>query len=266
MDNILQSFTVRPSLYSDIWENPSSDNFKEIKLKKEIREHLIAIAKENCTDGYIIRAGDAVNFSIGQGDTVITPLKQAQIYSAIANGGTLWQPLVAKAIVKTDGTVVKTFTPKVMGKVDVDKSTFAWLRDALHQVTINGTAAGDFAGFPIPVAGKTGTGEVFGLNKDGTKKNSTSWFASFAPVDKPQYAVVVMVSQGGTGAAAAGVGAREIYNTIFGVSGSKQIPEKVIKIATTLPKISAATKVVEASPSPSSSPIPSASAKAKAKK
>ena len=46
MDNILQSFTVRPSLYSDIWENPSSDNFKEIKLKKEIREHLIAIAKD----------------------------------------------------------------------------------------------------------------------------------------------------------------------------------------------------------------------------
>ena len=46
MDNILKSFTVRPSLYSDIWENPSSDNFKEIKLKKEVRERLIAIAKD----------------------------------------------------------------------------------------------------------------------------------------------------------------------------------------------------------------------------
>ena len=71
----------------------------------------------------------------------------------------------------------------------------------------SGTAAGDFAGFPVAVAGKTGTGEVFGLNSNGTKKNSTSWFASFAPVENPQYAVVVMVSQGGTGAAAAGVGA-----------------------------------------------------------
>ena len=196
-------------------------------------------------------------------DTVITPLKEAQVYAAIANGGTLWQPLVAKAIVKTDGTVVKTFTPKIMGKVEADAATFAWLTDALHQVTIRGTAAGDFIGFPVKVAGKTGTGEVFGLNSNGTKKNSTSWFASFAPVDKPEYAVVVMVSQGGTGASAAGVGAREIYNTIFGVSGNKQIPEKVIKIATTLPKISAATKVVEASPSPSPSASSSATTKAK---
>ena len=160
-------------------------------------------------------------------------------------------PLVAKAIVKTDGTVVKTFTPKVMGKVEADSSTFAWLTDALHQVTINGTAAGDFIGFPVKVAGKTGTGEVFGLNSNGTKKNSTSWFASFAPVDKPEYAVVVMVSQGGTGASAAGVGARQIYNTIFGVTGNKQVPEKVIKIATSIPKISASTKVIEAKPTPS---------------
>lgn len=46
MDNILSSFIVKPNLYSDIWENASSDNFKEIKLKKEIRERLIAIAKD----------------------------------------------------------------------------------------------------------------------------------------------------------------------------------------------------------------------------
>jgi hypothetical protein len=46
MDNILKSFTIQPSLYSDIWENPSSDNFNEIKLKKEIRERLIAIGKD----------------------------------------------------------------------------------------------------------------------------------------------------------------------------------------------------------------------------
>mgnify|MGYP003704409157 CR=1 FL=1 len=84
---------------------------------------MIQLAKENCIDGGVLRAGDAVNFSIGQGDTVITPLKQAQVYSAIANGGTLWQPLVAKAIVKTDGTVVKTFTPKVDGKVEAAPKT-----------------------------------------------------------------------------------------------------------------------------------------------
>ena len=65
-----------------------------------------------------------------------------------------------------------------------------------------------------------------------------------------------MVSQGGTGAAAAGVGARQIYNTIFGVVGSKQVPEKIVYPSgppTKLPKISATTKVVEATPTPSAS-------------
>ena len=234
-------------------------NYQKRAAKKDLTPFLIQLAKENCIDGGVLRAGDAVNFSIGQGDTVITPLKQAQIYSAIANGGTLWQPLVAKAIVKTDGTIVKTFTPKVDGKVEADPKTFEWLRDALHQVTISGTAAGAFAGFPVHVSGKTGTGEVFGLNSNGTKKNSTSWFASFAPTENPQFAVVVMVSQGGTGAAAAGVGARQIYNTIYGVTGNKQVPENVIYPSgppTKLPKISPTTKVavVKASPTPTASP------------
>ena len=230
---------------------------------------MIQLAKENCVDGGVLRAGDAVNFSIGQGDTVITPLKQAQIYSAIANGGTLWQPLVAKAIVKTDGTVVKTFTPKVDGRVEADKKIFTWLKDALHLVTVRGTAAGVFGSFPVKIAGKTGTGEVFGLNLNGTKKNSTSWFASFAPVDKPQYAVVVMVSQGGTGASSAAVGARQIYSTIFGVVGNKQIPEKIVYpngIPTKLPKISATTKVVEATPSPTATATPTKNSTKKAVK
>jgi hypothetical protein len=65
-----------------------------------------------------------------------------------------------------------------------------------------------------------------------------------------------MVSQGGTGAAAAGVGARQIYNTIFGAVGNKQVPEKIVYPAgppTKLPKISPTTKVIEATPTPSAS-------------
>ena len=231
-------------------------NYQTRAAKKDLTPFLIQLAKENCVDGGVLRAGDAVNFSIGQGDTLITPLKLTQAYAAIANGGTIWQPMVAKAIVKTDGTLIKSFTPKILGKVNADASTFKWLKDALHQVTISGTAAGAFAGFPVAVAGKTGTAEVFGLNSNGSKKNSTSWFASFAPVENPRYAVVVMVSQGGTGAAAAGIGARQVYNTIFGVVGSKQVPEKIVYPQgppTKLPKISATKKVVKATPSPSAS-------------
>lgn len=251
----------------DYW-NENKDffcNYEKRAAKKDLTAFLIQLAKENCIDGGVLRAGDVVNFSIGQGDTVITPLKLAQSYAAIANGGTIWQPLIAKAIVKTDGTVFKTFTPNVQGKVSADPATFKWLNDALRQVTLVGTAAGAFAGFPIDVSGKTGTAEVFGLNSNGTKKVSTSWFASFAPSKNPRYVVVVMVSQGGTGAAAAGIGARQIFNTIFGTVGNKQIPEKVLYPSgppSKLPKISPTTKLVEESPTPSASASASQTKKA----
>ena len=168
------------------------------------------------------------------------------MYAAIANGGTIWQMLVGKAIVKTDGTVVKTMTPKKLGTLPVAASTLKFLHGALREVVISGTGAGVFAGFPIEVSGKTGTAEVFGRNLNGSLKDNTSWFASFAPSKNPRFAVVMMVSQGGFGASTSGVGVRKIYETLFGVKGNKVIPGAEIfpggKPPTKLPKISPATK------------------------
>ncbi|MSY10513.1 MAG: penicillin-binding protein 2, partial [Actinobacteria bacterium] len=164
----------------------------------------------------------------------------------IANGGTIWQPTVGQAIVGSDGKVIREIAPTILGKIAASKSTISFLRDALRQVVISGTGAGSFSGFPVPVSGKTGTAEVFGLNTNGTKKDNTSWFASFAPSDKPRYAVVMMVSQGGFGASTSAVGVRKIYQTLFGVDGSKVDLAKAIfpsgppKI---IPKISPTTKV-----------------------
>ncbi len=223
-------------------------NYQSRAPKKQQTAFLVALAKENCTDGNFIRGGDAVNFSIGQGDTVLTPLKLTQMYAAIANGGTLWSPTVAKAIVKTDGTVIKEVTPSVLGKLPATSATLSFLRGALREVVISGTAAGTFSGFPIAVSGKTGTAEVFGLNGNGSKKDNTSWFASFAPSDKPKYAVVVMVSQGGFGASTSAVGVRKIYETLFGVIGSRVDPAKGLfpdGPPTKLPNISATTKLSE---------------------
>ena len=91
------------------------------------------------------------------------------------------------------------------------------------------------------------TAEVFGLNADGSKKDNTAWFASYAPSDKPRYAVVMMVSQGGFGSSTSAVGVRKIYEALFGVVGSTIDPAKAIfpsgRPPTKLPKISATTKV-----------------------
>jgi penicillin-binding protein 2 len=153
-------------------------------------------------------------------------------------------------MVEFDGKVIKTFTPEKLGNLDVDQSTINFLHDALHEVTVSGTSAGIFAGFPIATAGKTGSAQVFGTNSNGKAKDDTSWYASFAPATNPKYAVVMMVSQGGFGASTSAVGVRKIYETLFGVKGSKVIPGLALfpegKPPTKLPKISPATKVKKA--------------------
>ena len=224
-------------------------NYKDRAKKNQLTPFLIELARENCLDGDKIRAGDAVNFSIGQGDTVITPLKLTQMYAAIANGGKIWRPSIAKAIVSTDGKVLKKISSKQLGTLPATQATLDFLHGALREVVTGGTATGAFAGFPIAISGKTGTAQVFGKNKNGTLKADTSWFASYGPSQNPRYAVVMMVSQGGFGASVSGVGVRKIYETLFGVTGSKVDPAKAIfpdgRPPIKIPKISPATKVKE---------------------
>ena len=231
------------------WYDQNKDfycNYVERTSKAQQTPFLIQLAKENCIDGDKVRAGDAVNFSIGQGDTVITPIKLAQMYSAIANGGTIWKPTVAKAIVSNNGKVIRSFNPEKIGDIGVSKEMIAFLHDSLHEVTLSGTSAGVFAGFPIPTSGKTGTAQVFGKNPNGRLKDDSSWYAAFAPAAQPRYVVVMMVSQGGFGASTSGLGVRRIYETLFGVTGGKVVQGASLfpsgKPPVKLPKISPATR------------------------
>ncbi|MFA7266158.1 MAG: penicillin-binding protein 2 [Candidatus Nanopelagicales bacterium] len=203
--------------------NRATEGYPEVK-PKDRAELLQAYAKDFCAEGDKYRAGDALNFAIGQGDTVVTPLQVNSMYAAIANGGELWQPTVAKAVVSREGEVRQEFAPESIGRLDASESTLSFLRQALADTSVTGTASGAFRGFPlgqIPVASKTGTGEVVG-------KVSTSWFSSFAPATKPKYAVTCMVSQGGTGAGTCGPSVRAIYEALFGVSGTTVNPGKSV--------------------------------------
>ena len=223
------------------WYEKNKDfycNYEQKAKKSQLTRYLIELAKENCIDGDKVRAGDMVNFSIGQGDTLMTPLQMAVMYGAIANGGNLVVPQIARAIVEPTGKVVKEFKPQVSGTLPIEKKTLKFLQNALRAVVTSGTARGSFAGLGVEVSGKTGTGQVFGKNLNGSTKDDTSWFASFAPSKDPQYAVVMMVSQGGFGASTSGVGVRKIYEHIFGTNGQvaifpNGIPDKLPKIDVT---------------------------------
>ena len=191
--------------------------------KSQLTPYLIALARENCLDGDRVRAGDMVNFSIGQGDVLMTPIQMAVMYGAIANGGNLMKPKIARAIVSPTNRVIKEMEPEVTGKLPVPDSTLELLKRSLRAVVTSGTARGVFSGLQAEVSGKTGTGQVFGRNFDGSAKDDTSWFASYAPAKKPKYVVVMMVSQGGFGATTSGAGVRRIYEYIFGENGKKAI-------------------------------------------
>jgi penicillin-binding protein 2 len=169
--------------------------------------------REFCEDGNRFRGGDATNFAIGQGDTLVTPLQLATVYAAIANGGKLVEPHVGRALLSPDGSV-REVQPRVRRSVPVSPDVLGYLRDALAGVTQpGGTAAAAFAGSPVAVAGKTGTGEV-------ANQQDTAWFASFAPVADPELVVVGMVSQGGTGGTVAAPLVREVYDGIYGPGGT----------------------------------------------
>jgi penicillin-binding protein 2 len=201
----------------EVWCERAENGYPEVEAVDPERARMLQkFAKENCTEGMRFRAGDAVNISIGQGDTVVTPLQMAMAYAAIANGGTVYEPRVVKAIMNADGSVAEKIEPKVKNKLPISNETLKYIQKSLETTTISGTGAPPFVGFPlsrIPVATKTGTGEVLG-------KQSTSWFASYAPADNPQYAVVLMVAQGGTGSGTSAPSVRRIYEELFGIRGS----------------------------------------------
>jgi len=196
-------------------------DYQKRATKDQLTPYLIAIAKENCVDGDKVRAGDAVNFAIGQGDTTMTPLQMVQMYAAISNGGTIWRPTVAWGVITPTGEKVREINPEKMGKLPISKKEMNFLHKALRSVVTDGTAKWRFDGMPVAISAKTGTGEVYGKNLDGSPKDTTSWFTSYGPTENPQYAVVMMVSQGGTGSGTSGPSVRKIYEAIFGIQGSK---------------------------------------------
>ncbi|NEA38701.1 penicillin-binding protein 2 [Streptomyces sp. SID11385] len=202
------------------------------KSGKKDGDYAERIAYENCLEGNQMRAGDSVNYSIGQGDTLVTPIQMASIYAAISNGGTLHEPSIGKAVVSADGKHVEEIKPKVNAKLPIDAKLHKEIDGALAGVATQGTAAWRFQGWPqkdIPMHAKTGTAEVYG-------KQTTSWFATYTK----DYAIVMTISQGGTGSGASGPAVRKIYDALYGVDSSGQINKKKALLPEpekTLPKI-----------------------------
>ena len=153
--------------------------------------------------------GDTFNSAIGQGFQLVTPLQAAMIVSEVANGGIQYRPFIVSRIDNLDGTPYKIFAPEQIGTLPVSKSTLDLVREGMRNVAEeSGTAGSLFAGFPIQVAGKTGTAENFGGTDHG-------WFVAYAPYEHPRIVIAVLVEQGGFGSVLAGPIVRSMLEEFF---------------------------------------------------
>jgi len=153
--------------------------------------------------------GETIIAAIGQGYYLVTPLQQAMILMAVANNGIIYRPMLVDAVLTADGGVAQTYSPEILHTVYLQPETWDIIKKGLVAVTTNGTAAGVFQGFSPQVAGKTGSAET----GTGTVH---AWFSCYAPADKPEIVVSVLVEEGGDGSVSAAPVVRKILEGYFG--------------------------------------------------
>lgn len=155
--------------------------------------------------------GDNINLSIGQGDLSVTPLQLAVAYAAVANGGNVVKPHLGRRIEDADGRVLQEFETPTARKVDIRPEHRQAIMDGLVGAANGpgGTSTDVFAGFGIPIAGKTGTAEK------GLGRADQSWYAAITYPDDPQYVVVATDEAGGFGAERAAPIVRQIIAALY---------------------------------------------------
>lgn len=138
------------------------------------------------------RLGDTYHFSIGQGSFSVTPLQVANAMLAIANGGTLFQPQVVKETLDENKRVTKKFEPIQAKNNLIDPAILDIIRQGMRQTVTAGSATNWLDALPVPVAAKTGTAQT-GRKDAANKDYLISWTAAFAPYERPEIVLVVVV-------------------------------------------------------------------------
>jgi penicillin-binding protein 2 len=156
--------------------------------------------------------GDNINLSVGQGDLLSNPLQMAVAYAAIANGGRVLRPRLGLRIEDASGQALQQLDAPTARRLKMSKGNRDAILEGLYGAANEpgGTSTPVFEGFPIPIAGKTGTAEHVG-------KADQSWYVALAPYPNPKYVVAVTDEAGGFGADTAAPMARRILAELLDV-------------------------------------------------
>ena len=174
---------------------------------------------EHSSEGF--QGGFTLSTSIGQGDTKTTPLQMAVVYSAIANGGTIFYPRIIDRIETAYGQPLFQYPVRVRSKLPFKQETLKTIIEGLDMV-LNNEEIGTAYAVRLPTvhaAGKTGSAQVISRRASNAsvefKYRDHAWFASFAPVEKPEIVVVVFLEHGGSGGTNAAPVAMEVLDRYF---------------------------------------------------
>jgi penicillin-binding protein 2 len=160
--------------------------------------------------------GDNIQLATGQGDLQTNPLQMAIAYAALGNDGTIVTPHVGMEVQDAAGRVVEEFDPKPRRKIHIDPAYRTAIMEGLHRAAqgSQGTSFSVFGGFPVEVAGKTGTAQR-------PPHLDQSWYAVLAPYPNPRIVTVVTMEEGGFGVEAAAPAALKILEAYFGKHASE---------------------------------------------
>lgn len=185
-----------------------------IDLPGEVSGFVPTVKYERSINGGAFYPGLNYITAIGQGADLDTLVQLVDYAALLGNRGTLYRPEMVKAILSPSGKVIRRFKPVVRARIHLPAAMWDAIHLGMHGATVynfmgppGGTAGAQFVGFPMEVAGKTGTAQQL-------HRASRAFFISFAPYHHPVLAVAVMIQGGGEGADVSPV-ARDIYDWYF---------------------------------------------------
>lgn len=192
---------------------------EQIAILEKEKEQSIAAAQRyyNENKDWYIRDTDLV--SIGQGLNNYSILQLGEYISTLANGGTRYKPTIVKSITSSDGSSVYEVKPMILNKIEMTPEELAAVKAGMEEVTTIGTAARVFSGSGLYVAGKTGTAET-GRSGDSSDHNDYhGLFVGYAPADRPEIAVAVIVEYGKNSSSSAAQVAKAVMQAYYAMKG-----------------------------------------------
>jgi penicillin-binding protein 2 len=203
---------------SEAWRDREHAKFNRCVKRRKLTD--AEIYEGEC--GFIDRpwsVGDNINLAVGQGDLQANPLQLAVAYAAVANGGKVLRPRLGQRIENSLGQAEQNLQAPTARRLKIDPANASAIMEGLNGAANGpgGTSTPVFEGFPIPIAGKTGTAEK------GLGRADQSWYAALAPYPHPKYVVVVTDEAGGFGADTAAPMARLILAELFNLNESQLV-------------------------------------------